>query len=227
MDISRRYLICVCFAVFFVCCRVVYSGSSVGPPGNEIQVGTSTLESPTKFTGSNGIVVTKVGTDTVNMAIGSGAFAGMSIVGTTSVIGSLGTIPDDNSLPESTEGTEVFTVTYTPTDANNLIFVEAVANVSGGNIGDAACIAAIFLNSGTQTIGANRAMGGASSGNNADRIITVAAPPFIAGTTTPFTVRLRCGVGGGTGRLNASALDGLTRFPGAWYSYLKVMEFKP
>lgn len=200
----------------------------------DVKDGTSTaVTGATTFNfGAANFVITPDGVGGANIDLNSsfghsGDFVKCSISGTTSVIGSLGTIPDDGTLPENTEGTEVFTVTHTPMNANNLLFVEAVANVSDGGVADYACIAAIFKNNGTETIGANRAMGGASSGNNADRIISVAVPPFVAGTTTPFTFRLRCGVGGGTGRLNASALDGLTRFPGAWYSYLKVTEIKP
>lgn len=46
---------------------IAEAGSAVGSMGNEIQVGTSTLESPTKFVGTGTIQVNKVGMDTVEI----------------------------------------------------------------------------------------------------------------------------------------------------------------
>lgn len=63
----KKYLFCV-LAALCLFPSPAYAGSAVGSMGNEIQVGTSTLESPTKFVGTGTIQVNKVGTDTVEIA---------------------------------------------------------------------------------------------------------------------------------------------------------------
>ena len=42
-------------------------------------------------------------------------------------------IPADNTIPQQTEGTEIFTVSITPTKATNILFIKAIINVSANN----------------------------------------------------------------------------------------------
>ncbi|MCF6147262.1 MAG: hypothetical protein E3K37_01240 [Candidatus Kuenenia sp.] len=149
-------------------------------------------------------------------------------VATTATIMSLSSIPDDNTIPQNTEGTEVLTVSHTPLHANNILLVEAVANVSSGALGETgALIAAIFRDSTADAIGASRIMTGANTSTNADNIICVVAAPFTAGGTSTTTFKLRAGASVGTMRLNASSQDGVGRFGGKWYTRIKVTEYKP
>lgn len=62
----KKYLFCI-LAALCLFPSLAYAGSAVGSMGNEIQVGTSTLESPTKFVGTGTIQVNKVGVDTVEI----------------------------------------------------------------------------------------------------------------------------------------------------------------
>ena len=149
----------------------------------------------------------------------------MSATATSSLF-SLSAIPDDNTIPQSSEGVEVLTLSHTPTSASNWLLVEAISNISG-NVSVGVTIAAVFKNSDTDAIGANRVIVGGNGSSNKDTVVTVAAVPFLTGTTTPFTFSLRCGGNTGTVRLNGSADDGLTRFNGKWYTWLKVTEYKP
>lgn len=72
---------------------IAEAGSAVGSMGNEIQVGTSTLESPTKFVGTGTIQVNKVGTDTVEISNTA-----------TAAWGSIGGTPTDNTYITATPG---------------------------------------------------------------------------------------------------------------------------
>ncbi len=198
--------------------------------------GTVTAEG---FSG-NGAGLTNIGTTTAtanaavradgNGSITTGWFpSGMPVkvsATATSSLFSLSAIPDDNTIPQSSEGTEVLTLSHTPSSASNWLLVEAVSNISGNNtVGST--LASVFKNSDTDAIGANRVVVGGNGSGNKDTIVTVAVAPFLTGTTTPFTFSLRCGGNTGTVRLNGSADDGLARFGGKWYTWLKVTEYKP
>ena len=150
----------------------------------------------------------------------------MSATGT-NTLSSLGTIPDDSTIPEITEGTQVLSMAYSASDENNWLIIEAVINVSIGGSGSAAGIGAVFKTGVTDAIAANRMMTGADASNNKDLIIPITSIPFLAGTTTAQTYTLRGGSPAGTARCNAAALDGLGRLGGKMYTILKITEYTP
>lgn len=91
-------------------------------------------------------------------------------------------IPDDNSIPQITEGEEVLTVSITPKNSNNLLYITTNINMSGGS---ATAAAAIFRS------------------DEANALLAMATPgltmnPGIretAGTTNAISISLRIGSG--------------------------------
>jgi hypothetical protein len=103
------------------------------------------------------------------------------------------TIPSDNTIPRSTEGTEVLSVSITPKSATSLLKVEVQLSASEkGNTQDF-LTAALFLNSETDARAAIQvgAMYGTPMGNNGSMIYTM-----VSGSTSVKTFKVRCGMAG-------------------------------
>ena len=66
---------------------------------------------------------------------------------------SIGTFPFDNTIPQNTEGTELFTVSITPTSSASKLFIQAVACL-GNSAGDWMTIA-LFQDSTANSLAAN------------------------------------------------------------------------
>jgi len=135
------------------------------------------------------------------------------------IAGSAGAIPIDNTIPQITEGTEILTGTYTPTDANNKLVFE----FSGaGSVPTAAAYAAaaVFRSDDTNAIGAKYVR--PSSGNEKENITIVGET--LAGTTSPITFSVRASVNSGTWRFNGEVA---AHFGGAEKVVLRIREVSP
>lgn len=139
----------------------------------------------------------------------------------------LGTIPDDDSIPEITEGTEITSISYSAANANNWLVVEAVVNVTIGGSDAAAGIGALFQVGTTNAFAANRIKPGADPATNKDLIIPIKSIPFQAGTTTAQIITLRAGSPSGTARTISASLDGNRRGGGSIYNTLTITEYAP
>ena len=161
--------------------------------------GTATFQNP--VTGGSGSVV-KTQT-TVSQT---------TLTGTT-------TIPFDNTIPQSTEGTNFFSVAYTPTATGNLILVETT--VYGAYSVAAHVIAALFQDS---TANALAAISMQTTTTNQDVHLTLVYQ-FTAASTAATTLKLN--VGGstaGTFTLNGNA--GTSIFGGVATSSFRITEIK-
>lgn len=119
-------------------------------------------------------------------------------VNTTSsaVVSSAGTIPQDDTIPQITEGIEVMTLAITPTSTTNKLKIETVVNISCNAASQGTC--ALFQDSTANALAAAfSAMYAASATVNICIIHYMTA-----GTTSATTFRVRCGANTGTVTFN-------------------------
>ena len=161
--------------------------------------GTATFQNP--ITGGSGSIVQTV--TTINQS---------TATGTT-------TIPFDNTIPQSTEGTNFISASITPTAIGNKIRV--VLNVFGAYSVAAHVIAAIFQDANTNSL-ATASM--QTTTTNQDVHLTLVYP-FVAAATTTTTIKLNIGGStAGTFTLNGNA--GASVFGGTATSSLSLTEIK-
>lgn len=135
----------------------------------------------------------------------------------------IATIPDDNTVPQSTEGTSIVNATHTVTNANNILKIRANVNISVNE--NVALIAALFNTGTSNAMAATRIMSGVNGSGNKDCPLHLEwrGTP---GTTTPLGYSIRVGAPSGTIRSNASAQDGLGRFGGnKWINSIDIEEY--
>lgn len=141
------------------------------------------------------------------------AHAANTAVGTTTT-----TIPQDDTIPQNTEGAEFLTVNYTPKFASSTLRVTAViqASTSGNDL----WAAAIFRDS---TANALKACGQRNDTINVHNTMTfVVETP--ASSTSATTFRLRAGPAAGT--LTVNGINGSRYFGGVAPMTLTVEELK-
>ena len=98
-----------------------------------------------------------------------------------------GRIPQDDTIPQITEGDEYMTLAITPTSATNKLLIESTAmmTVNGGT----SLTMALFVGT---TANALAAIGGNSNGGSVNRGMTL-VHNMVAGTTSELTFRIRLG----------------------------------
>lgn len=121
------------------------------------------------------------------------------------------TIPLDNTIPQNTEGSEIFTVSITPTSASNYIRVRAVVNFSQDAAPPSLITAALFVDSTANAVAAANSY--ATPAGNWDNQIVIDYR-VLAGSTTARTYKLRMGSSSGNnftvcGRANAGLYGGV------------------
>ena len=134
------------------------------------------------------------------------------LAGTTTTI-----IPNDDTIPQITEGAEFITATITPKSATNKLLITAAINVSpsaSSNI-----IAALFQDSTANALAAAFELG--SSASEVRRIVF--QHYMTAGTTSATTFRLRAGMGN-AGTLTINGSGGTRLLGGVAVSSLCVQE---
>lgn len=126
-------------------------------------------------------------------------------------------IPHDNTTPQNTEGSEYLSVTITPKDTSNLLVFEICiqCHLSAAHY---ACMA-LFQDS-----TANALMAQSEYHNGQVPSVYTMNHVMAAGTTSPTTFKVRCGMGAaGTHYLNVTSTY---TFGGIRGSHLKVWEIK-
>lgn len=128
------------------------------------------------------------------------------------------TIPVDNSIPQSGEGTQILSQAITPGNASNVLEIEALVDV-GFSAGGATGVLALFAGGANAIAAANVCIDGVGNGTQ-----ILLKHRMAAGTTSPITFTVRAGTTTGTMTLNAA---GTTRnFGGVGLSWLIVRELK-
>jgi hypothetical protein len=104
-----------------------------------------------------------------------------------------GTIPWDDTIPQSTEGGEALTLAHTPSNAANILVIECIANVTR-SAGGTVAIMALFKDSDT-----NALKSAIVSPEGVSRPETgILRHRMTAGTTSTITFKLRLGGDSGT-----------------------------
>lgn len=124
-------------------------------------------------------------------------------------------IPFDDTIPQQTEGTQILTVSITPTSATNILRIDAVVSGFGVAGSNTYGIAAIFKDSNNNALAS-----GFEYGDGYDGGIKVTY--FMsAGTTSLTTFKLRCG------NISVNGWNGQRRLGGSVVTSLTVTEFRP
>lgn len=100
------------------------------------------------------------------------------------------TIPYDDTIPQSTEGTEFMTLSFTPTNANNKLKIDIVTYVSNSNAGSILLTSALFQDSTANALAA----GAFLQNNDAAGMHQIQFTHYMtAGTTSSTTFKVRAG----------------------------------
>lgn len=131
-------------------------------------------------------------------------------------------IPQDDTIPQITEGNEYMTLAYTPKSTTNLLEIEVNIFVSSSTSGGV-MTTALFQDAIANAL--------AASSNFTDTVATFATRPLVvryvmaADTTSPITFRVRAGThNAGTTTFNGAAGSG--RYGAAIKSAIIVREYK-
>lgn len=198
------------------------TGQSTYTDGQLLIGNTSTggLSKATLTAGSNVTITNGGGTITVASTGGAGGASGsvyQTAYGSLSTrTTSSGSIPLDNTIPQNTEGTEMITVSITPSNASSKLRVRATIScfASGANT----AVAALFRDSTANSIGA------AAMGTGGTFFLHVEAQ-VTAGSTSATTFKVRTGINGGTLYVNGDSSTNF--FGGVDVSSITVEEILP
>lgn len=128
------------------------------------------------------------------------------------------TIPNDDTIPQNTEGDQYMTLAITPNNASNFLQIEVV--IYGGNSGNALNTIALFQDS---TANALAAVGYVTASSTAPHIGKLSYR-MTAGTTSSTTFKIR--VGGESGTFTLNGASGGRKYGGVACSSMTIMEIK-
>jgi len=130
------------------------------------------------------------------------------------------TIPFDNTKPQNTEGYEVLTQAITPTNASNILYIEAGVNICTTGTHP---VVALFQDSGADCIACSHLE---YQANDSDTIILRFR--MVAGTTSSTTFKIRAGADNAkvviNGKWNGSTVSSI--YDGTLISWLTITELK-
>lgn len=201
---------------------------------NEITItnaasGSSPIISATGSSDTNvDLTLTPKGTGTVKTspvnsldwtALPLGAVVQIVSVTSGAVATSTTTIPEDDTIPQITEGTEFMTLAITPKATTNRLNIRIEAFVSTSNINDV--IGALFQDATTNALAAKDITLSTATGPGT----IVITHNMTAGTTSSITFRLRLGLGA-AGTLTFNGISGTRKFGGVTLSSITIIEYK-
>ena len=130
-------------------------------------------------------------------------------------------IPLDDSIPQNTEGAQVFTQAITPTSSSNFIKITVVLNISNSNSNNLHT-AAVFKDSGANAIGAGWAKCVGTNAPSSPMVINFTDSP---NTTSTVTYKVRVGYSGNTAStVQVNGGSGLRYMGGALASGMTLQE---
>ena len=130
-------------------------------------------------------------------------------------------IPNDDSIPQKTEGTEFMTLSITPKSATSKLLIQVVVS-STASSGNALNISALFKNDETNAIAATGQYQHIGTGI----MITTYSHYITSGTTSSITFRVRGGASTGNYTFNGYHHNGILyrNFGGSSASSMTIME---
>ncbi|MEQ1861885.1 MAG: hypothetical protein ABMA13_18355 [Chthoniobacteraceae bacterium] len=186
----------------------------------DLAVGTGADTSDKLAVGSNGKILEADSAQSTGLKWVTGGGAVQVVTASTAATASHTTaIPRDDTIPQSTEGSEALTVTITPTSASNKVRIDGVIHIarSTGN----AIAYAIFRDSGADAIATFEIESAGVTQPFAAPIHFIDAPA----TTSAVTYKVRYGAASGTCYLNQSSTGRL--YGGTTLTVLTATEVKP
>ena len=130
------------------------------------------------------------------------------------------TIPFDNTIPQNTEGGELYTLSITPNSATNILYIDVNINVSPSN--NNSTYLALFQDTTAGAIAAGAFYNSVATSIHPARIFY----KMVAGTTSPTTFKVRGGLlVGGTLTINGSSSGRI--FGGVLISSITITEATP
>lgn len=130
-------------------------------------------------------------------------------------------IPDDDTIPQNTEGTEVTTVSITPTNSSNLLVIKAYFSGTGSGNSATITAGAFFQDSTANAIYASFTEGSVLNEKKSHTMNYVMA----AGTTSSTTFKLRVGSQADTFYVNGNN-SGTRLLGGVSSAWIEVWEIK-
>lgn len=166
--------------------------------------------------GTSGQALTTNGSGGLSFATGSKYIQTVSSLSGAVATGST-VIPDDDTIPQNTEGDEYFTVTITPTNSSNKLVIDATVNIAS-TVGNQLIIA-LFQDS-----TANALAVGVNRWQTTGKLQQVSLKyTMTAGTTSATTFKIRAGASAaGTTTINGEG--GSRKFGGALVSGIIISE---
>jgi hypothetical protein len=159
--------------------------------------------------GTNGQFLKTNGSGVLSFATPGGGGSGQVVSARLTTTLDIGTnaIPNDNTIPQSSEGTQVLTATITPTTSTSKLVIQFMGQ-SGAQDGDT-LISALFKDSDANALCAMPITYGSDTVAQYNLIYTMTS-----GTTSAITFKVRCGpntaVGANRLLLNQSTYGGVT-----------------
>ncbi len=129
-------------------------------------------------------------------------------------------IPNDDTIPQITEGGEFMTQAITPLSATNLLVIEVQALLSSTSNSQWFALA-IFQDSTANAL----AVGGSFEVTGTAPILMTAGHSMAAGTTSSTTFRVRAG-GNLAGTTTFNGTSGASRWGATTKSFIRVTEYK-
>lgn len=127
------------------------------------------------------------------------------------------TIPNDDTIPQNTEGVEVMTLAITPKSATSKLKIEVVVNCAVATTGNV--IAALFQDGTANALAAVCEYTATSNGN----MRLVFTHYMTAGTTSSTTFKVRVGCNN-AGTLTFNGAQGVRQFGGVMASSITISE---
>jgi len=130
------------------------------------------------------------------------------------------TIPDDDTIPQNTEGDEYLTLAITPTDAANTLVIEHIGVYAKSATGNREITVALFQDSIADAL-AVTTMTMPSNIKSAIPLMHI----MTAGSTSEITFKIRAGHYGGGGTVTNNGNDSARKWGGKSGSILRITEF--
>ena len=186
-----------------------FTGNVVIPNGGNIG---SASDTDAISIASNGVVTFS------QTPVGDNAGAIVQVVNVTNSAVATGTtgIPDDDTIPQKTEGDEFMTLAITPTNSSNKLIIEAVVSLANGASASFTC--ALFQDTTANALASvNHFQTGSGISSN-----LVLRHFMAAGTTSATTFKIRAGSTGNTTTFNG--VGGSRRHGGVRSSNITITE---
>lgn len=156
-------------------------------------------------------------TTTVSNALSGSIIQTVNTIVATSTTGTT-TIPNDDTIPQNTEGDEYMTLAITPNNASNALIIDVLINTSNSSNSDCGTIA-LFQDS------TANALATAYTAWTAGRLTTTYLRYYMAaGTTSSTTFKIRAG--GQAGTVTFNGIGGSRTHGGVSKSSITIMEIK-